>query len=387
MLEKQPALLRSQIRALLTLLGVGFTFLALVDTLWLQLLDAVFLAVVWAQLGFIGHDAGHRQIFKSARRNDIVGLGIAFLLGMVRTWWMDKHNRHHSYPNEPGRDPDVDIPVLAFGEDEAMGKRGLYRLIVKYQAYLFIPMLSMEGFVGLRLAGIQYMLRRKLKFPVAEPLIMIAHFAAFLGWCSTCSAHGMRSIPRRAPDAFWPLHGRRLRPQPQGMPMMDGDVTLDYLRRQVVTARNIKPNPVTDFCYGGLNYQIEHHLFPDMPRNRLGKTRKIVRAYCRDRGISYYETGALRAMQKSWASYTGPARRCGEGTARPALTCAQLLNPYPDVSGAYDEQIPLSPPLLKGPDQIGEWDFVHHRYLRLCLAVDATTSSTFPSGTLTSSHT
>ena len=299
LLEKQPAYYAHKFVLSLTLLGVGFTFLALVDTLWLQLLDAVFLAVVWAQLGFIGHDAGHRQIFKSARRNDIVGLGIAFLLGMVRTWWMDKHNRHHSYPNEPGRDPDVDIPVLAFGEDEAMGKRGLYRLIVKYQAYLFIPMLSMEGFVGLRLAGIQYMLRRKLKFPVAEPLIMIAHFAAFLGLVFYLLSPWHAVLFLVVHQMLFGLYmGAVFAPNHKGMPMMDGDVTLDYLRRQVVTARNIKPNPVTDFCYGGLNYQIEHHLFPDMPRNRLGKTRKIVRAYCRDRGISYYETGALRAMQE-----------------------------------------------------------------------------------------
>ena len=84
-------------------------------------------------------------------------------------------------------------------------------------------------------------------------------------------------------------------PNHKGMPMMDEDVSLDYLRRQVVTARNINPNPVTDFCYGGLNYQIEHHLFPNMPRNRLGEARKIVRAYCLDRGIPYYETSAFSA--------------------------------------------------------------------------------------------
>ncbi len=100
LLEKQPAYYARKFVLTLTLLGAGLTFLALVDTLWLQLVDAVLLAFVWAQVAFLGHDAGHRQIFKSTRRNDIVGLGIAFLLGMVRTWWVDKHNRHHSYPND-----------------------------------------------------------------------------------------------------------------------------------------------------------------------------------------------------------------------------------------------------------------------------------------------
>ena len=299
LLEKQPAYYAYKFAFTLTMLAAGFAFLALVDTLWLQLIDAVFLAVIFAQVGFIGHDAGHRQIFNSARRNDMVGLGIALLLGMVRTWWVDKHNRHHSYPNEPGRDPDVDIPVLAFGEDDALGKKGFYRLIVKYQAYLFIPMLCMEGFVGLRLAGIQYMLRRKLKYPVAEPLLMTAHFAVFLGLVFYLLSPWHAALFLVVHQLLFGLHmGAVFAPNHKGMPMMDGDVSLDYLRRQVVTARNIKPNPVTDFCYGGLNYQIEHHLFPDMPRNRLGEARKIVRAYCRDRGISYYETGPLRATQE-----------------------------------------------------------------------------------------
>ena len=299
LLEKQPAYYAYKFALTLTMLAAGFAFLALVDTLWLQLMDAVFLAFIFAQVAFIGHDAGHRQIFHSARRNDIVGLGIAFLLGMVRTWWVDKHNRHHSYPNEPGRDPDVDIPVLAFDEADALGKTGLYRLIVKYQAYLFIPMLSMEGFVGLRLAGIQYMFRRKLKYPVAEPLLMTAHFVVFLGLVFYLLSPWHAALFLVVHQLLFGLYmGAVFAPNHKGMPMMDENASLDYLRRQVVTARNIKPNLLTDFGYGGLNYQIEHHLFPDMPRNRLGEARKIVRAYCRDRSIPYYETGAFRAQRE-----------------------------------------------------------------------------------------
>ena len=298
LLEKQPAYYAGKFAVTLALLAAGFTLLALVDTLWMQLLAAVFLAFAWGQLAFIGHDAGHRQIFKSARRNDVAGLGIAFLLGMVRTWWVDKHNRHHSFPNEPGKDPDVDIPVLAFSQDEAIGKRGLYRFIVKYQAYFFIVMLSMEGFVGLRLAGIQYMLRRKLKYPVVEPLVRVAHFAVFLGLVFYLLSPWHAALFLIVHQMLFGLYmGAVFAPNHKGMPMMDGDVSLDYLRRQVITARNISPNPVTDFCYGGLNYQIEHHLFPNMPRNRLGETRKIVRAYCLGRDISYCETSPLRAGQ------------------------------------------------------------------------------------------
>lgn len=299
LLEKQPAFYVRRFGLTLGLLVAGIAFLALVDNLWLQLIDAVVLAAVFAQVAFIGHDAGHRQIFKSGRRNDMVGIGIAFLLGMVRTWWVDKHNRHHSFPNESGKDPDVDIPVLAFSPDEARGKRGIYRLIVKYQAFLFIVMLSMEGFIGLRLAGIQYMLQRKLKYPIVEPLVMIGHFAVFLGLVFYLLSTWHAVIFLVVHQILFGLYmGAVFAPNHKGMPMIDGDSSLDYLRRQVITARNINPNLVTDFCYGGLNYQIEHHLFPDMPRNRLGEARKIVRPFCLDRGILYYETNPFRAQKE-----------------------------------------------------------------------------------------
>ena len=294
LLDKQPAYYALKIVFTLALLVSGFTFLVLVDNLWLQLLDAVFLALVFGQLGFIGHDAGHRQIFDSTRRNDMVGLAVAFLLGMVRTWWVDKHNRHHSFPNEPGRDPDLDIPVLAFDEDEALGKRGVYRLIVKYQSYLFFPMLCFEGGVGLRLAGVQFMLRRKLKYPAAERMLMAAHFALYFGFLFYLLSPWHAALFIVVHQVLFGLYmGGVFAPNHKGMPILDKDTSMDYLRRQVVTARNIEPHPVTDFCYGGLNYQIEHHLFPDMPRNRLGKARKIVKAYCQDRGISYRETSTL----------------------------------------------------------------------------------------------
>lgn len=123
LLEKQPGYYALNVAITLGFLAFGFIFLALVDNLWLVLLDAVLLSVVFARLAFLGHDAGHRQIFRSNRGNDIAGLGISFLLGMERTWWVDKHNRHHSNPNQTGMDPDIDIPVLAFSEEDALKKR------------------------------------------------------------------------------------------------------------------------------------------------------------------------------------------------------------------------------------------------------------------------
>jgi fatty acid desaturase len=70
----------------------------------------------------------------------------------------------------------------------------------------------------------------------------------------------------------------------------------------VLTSRNIRSNPLIDWLYGGLNYQIEHHLFPTMPRMNLGRCRIIVRDYCARNGIPYLETGIVDSY-KEVASY------------------------------------------------------------------------------------
>ena len=87
-------------------------------------------------------------------------------------------------------------------------------------------------------------------------------------------------------------------PNHKGMPVLEPGAKLDYLRQQVLTARDVLPNSVIDYAYGGLNYQIEHHLFPNMPRNRLKDAREVVKAFCLERGIPYHETGFWQSQRE-----------------------------------------------------------------------------------------
>ena len=103
---------------------------------------------------------------------------------------------------------------------------------------------------------------------------------------------------------------------------------LDFLRRQVMVSRNVRGNPVVDFFMGGLNYQIEHHLFPSMPRCNLKKARPLVRAHCEREGIGYMEVGLFHSYaivvglpQQRRASRTRPVR-LSVGGAAPWLTSA-----------------------------------------------------------------
>src|SRR5439155_6407125 len=87
-------------------------------------------------------------------------------------------------------------------------------------------------------------------------------------------------------------------PNHKGMPMLDKESDMSFLYRQVVTARNVKAHPITDFWYGGLNYQIEHHLFPSMTRTSLRKAQRLIKAFCGEHAIPYYETSMLRSYQE-----------------------------------------------------------------------------------------
>ena len=103
-------------------------------------------------------------------------------------------------------------------------------------------------------------------------------------------------------------------PNHKGMPVVGTEDRLDFLHRQVLTSRNIRGGRVTDWILGGLNYQIEHHLFPSMPRPNLRRAQAPVRDYCARHDLGYYETGLF-------TSYTQVLRHLNTvgGPLRPEL--------------------------------------------------------------------
>ena len=158
LLDKQPFYYTLKITLTLGMLAAVFAVLFFADTLWLQLLSAVFLAFVMGQIALIGHDFGHRQAFSSARANDRFLLGVNFLTGMDLSWWMNKHNRHHVNTNQLGLDTDLDVSVFAFTQEVAQAKTGFLRFLVKRQAFLFYPM-SMMASLSFLFAGINYLIK------------------------------------------------------------------------------------------------------------------------------------------------------------------------------------------------------------------------------------
>ncbi len=298
LLRKQPSYYTRQILLVLSLLALSLAFVVLIDTLWLQLLNAAFLAFVFAQIGFIGHDAGHRQIFRATGKNALTGLVVNFLLGTSQSWWIDKHNRHHSNPNRLDVDPDISIPVLAFSEEQARAKRGVLRFVVRYQAYLLFPVLLLEG-IGLRVASFHFMAQTRKMYILPELLLAIAHFGVYFGFLFFVLGVWQATAFILVHQALFGLYvGSAFATNHKGMLILGKDSQMDFLRRQVLTSRNVKASPLIDFWYGGLNYQIEHHLFPNMPRNKLPEAQKVVKAFCQSRSVSYCETSVFQSYRE-----------------------------------------------------------------------------------------
>ncbi|MYS23109.1 Fatty acid desaturase [Streptomyces sp. DvalAA-14] len=259
---------------------------------WWVLALAAPAAVLSARTAFIGHDAGHRQIAAGARANRVLGLLHGnLLLGMGAGWWTDKHNRHHAHPNHVGKDPDVEVGALVWTRAQATRRRGFAAFLTRYQAWLFFPMLLLEG-LALKVASFQDLRRLSGRDRAVEGGLLVAHVAGYTALLLGVLPPGQAIAFAAVHHALFGLHlGCSFAPNHKGMAMPEEGARWGHLRRQVLTSRNVRGNPLTDFFLGGLNYQIEHHLVPSLPRPHLRLVQPLVRAHCRRLGVPYTETG------------------------------------------------------------------------------------------------
>jgi fatty acid desaturase len=279
--------------------GGWAAFLAVGDS-WYQVLVAAFLALVFAQIALVAHDLAHRQVFRSRRSSEIAGwLAGNVGVGMSYGWWMDKHTRHHANPNHEDHDPDVSPGVLVWSQGQAAASRGVARFIGGRQAFLFFPLLTLEG-MNLHVSSFRALGRSSLKHRWVEAMLLVAHVVAYFAVVFAVLPLGKGLVFVAVHQAIFGVYlGCTFAPNHKGMPMMTGDDRLDFLRRQVLTSRDVRGGWAVDLALGGLNYQIEHHLFPSMPTPNLRKAQPIVRAYCAELGIPYLESGLVSSYAQA----------------------------------------------------------------------------------------
>jgi fatty acid desaturase len=273
-------------------------FVAIGDSWW-QMVTAAGFAVLFTQTAFLGHDAAHRQIFRSGKWNDWISLIIGDLfVGMSYGWWQHKHTRHHANPNQLGADPDIDLPVIAVTPERGVQDRPpVLRWVLAHQGAFFFPILLLEG-LSLHASSIRRVVaREKVTRRPVEVAFLALRIGGFLALVFVVLSPEKAAVFMAIQLGLFGVYmGASFAPNHKGMPLVPHGARLDFLRRQVLMSRNIRGNRFVDVAMGGLNYQIEHHLFPSMPRPHLRRAAPLVAEYCTTHDVGYTAVGL-------WTSY------------------------------------------------------------------------------------
>lgn len=268
---------------------------------WFQLLCAAGAAVLVAQIGFLAHDAAHRQVFRAGAANERAARLLAAAgVGLSYGWWMRKHTRHHQAPNQLGRDPDIGPGLVAFTEPAAAAKpQWAQRAWLPRQGWAFIPLLLLEG-LHLHVASVRELLAPgPAKRRIADAGLIAARLGGFaLALWLTLPAGKAAAFAGVYLAVLGLCLGGAFAPNHTGMPILGHDAKIDFLTRQVSSSRNISGGLLVRFAMGGLDRQIEHHLFPSMPRPNLRRAAPMVREFCRAHGLAYTETTLAQAYRQ-----------------------------------------------------------------------------------------
>jgi fatty acid desaturase len=300
LLDRRRGYYRVKITLTIFAFFAGWALFVVVGNSWMALAVAPLLGMMFTQLGFIGHDAGHNQVFGARRRNRLLGLIVAnALIGLSFGWWVPKHSAHHAHPNEVGRDPDIgDGGVLASSGTSGNGRGALASWLARWQAPLFFPLMLLRS-VGMHVLGIKRLLQQRDRASAVEASLITLHAALYLTvvlWVlSPLKALAFVAVQQ----AVFSLYlGVSFAPNHKGMPIIESATAASFARRQVVTARNVRGGRFTTFMLGGLNYQIEHHLFESMPRPNLRRVQGLVRDFCVAADLGYREESFVGSFRQ-----------------------------------------------------------------------------------------
>lgn len=270
------------------------------------IIAGVIMALFWQQCGWLAHDFLHHQVFNYRPLNNAFGILVGNIFqGFSVSWWKNKHNRHHAVPNvtdaPSGGDPDIaTIPLLFWSEKlvEQENLESLPRWMLRNQAIMYWPILCMARTSWVLQSALYQLQPRNPKvtsnllyafeilglaihhgsyFVLCVMIAMKASFWHALLYHLVCQMTGglflgfVFAVGHNAMDVLTETEMR----------------IVDFVRLQVRTTRNVNPHWFTDWFCGGLNYQVEHHIFPSVPRHNLRTLAKLFRAFCLKHSIPY----------------------------------------------------------------------------------------------------
>jgi fatty acid desaturase len=296
LLNNTPAYYSVTILVNLVLLISMFVVLIFIHKWYMVILMALPISFICVQFAYLGHDAGHWAISRKKIVNNLVGYFChSLILGGSFNYWKYKHNAHHANPNHEELDPDLQQDPFSFYKGKTVQKKGFRRLLTRYQSFL-LPLVFFFVMFLMRYDSMSYMWRNKRE-SLIDFLLMIANFLLFIG----LAAYFIGII--KAIVLYIMIYmligfymGMAFTPNHVGMKTFDDAESTSYFTQQVLSSRNIKGGKLLTIILGGLNYQIEHHLFPQVSRKNLPGMKQIIKEFCNKTGISYTDD----TLSKAW---------------------------------------------------------------------------------------
>jgi len=280
----------------------------------IHMVGAVLLATFWQQCGWLAHDFLHHQVFKNRVYGNLMGVIVGDLFqGFSIGWWKSKHNTHHAVPNlhesspeSHDGDPDIDtMPILAWSlkmaEQAKLSPFG--RFMITWQAVLYFPVLLFArlswlhqswvfvfgGFGQWSVKGVDQDKKKSAYIRFEQVALILHHGSLFylLTFMPLANAVTFYVLSQTLSGLFLAIvfglgHN--------GMAVYPANERPDFWKLQVTTTRNVTSNLFTDWFCGGLQYQVDHHLFPMVPRHHLKAVHVLVKSFCKEHNVTYHET-------------------------------------------------------------------------------------------------
>jgi len=230
---------------------------------------------------------------------------MSFVCGMSFSRCRAAHNLHHARSQEQARDPDMQFDLLlAVYEDDVRRRSRIGKRRVRYQARYFWP-LTLFFWVSLRADGLRHLAKESRPARI-DRWVLPLHYVLWLVVPAIVGgpSHAIGNYVATSCLAAI-LTASLFAINHLGMPIIGPDTTVSYLRQQAELSRNITGGKWADIAFGGLNFHIEHHLFPRIGHANLRSVQGIVRPFCREHGIRYHEQSfgqALRSVVRRLAA-------------------------------------------------------------------------------------
>lgn len=289
---------------LLVLGGTGLSLYLITasDSALVQVANAIFFTFVITQAGMLGHDFSHGQVLGSERSNRFASMLLWGLFGgLSESAWFKQHDTHHTYVNQVGKDPDIDIPFRFSQEQRVVAFPISLSRVIRYQHLIFFISLPLWYISKLITSWRQTLLDFRLRQAV-ELTLSLAHFGillfllfAYLPWyigLLFLCVHGL-AVGLYLSFIFAPNH--------KGEAIIEAEAEVTW-REQISSTRNIRPSVASFILLGGLNFQVEHHLFTSMPRINYWKAHPRVKEFCIENAIPYHETSWLGSQREIYVA-------------------------------------------------------------------------------------